>query len=75
VGEVDFVSRGEAPPPPPRLLGPGFRQAAYAQVGRFWVRRYVWNPPGLGYLRLKAVSRAPLGFRSNRVLLDGIGPE
>ncbi|HEX7244139.1 MAG TPA: glycosyltransferase family 39 protein [Solirubrobacterales bacterium] len=75
VGEVDFISRGEAPPPPARLLGPGFRQAAYEQVGRFWVRRYVWNASGLGYLRLEAVSRASLGFRSNRVLLDGIGPE
>jgi mannosyltransferase len=75
VGEVDFISRGETPPPPPRLLGPGFRETGNTQVGRFWVRRYVWNSPGLGYLRLKAVSGARLGFRSNRVLLDGIGPE
>lgn len=75
VGEVDFISMGQAAPPPPRSLGPGFRQAGYQQVGRFWVRRYVWNGPGLGYLRLEAVSRASLGFRSNRVLLDGIGPE
>jgi hypothetical protein len=74
VGEVDFVSKGGAPPPPRRLIGPGFRQAAYVQVGRFWVRRYVRVAPGLGFLRLNAVRRARLGFRSNRVLLDGIGP-
>lgn len=74
VGEIDFISEGEAPPPPRRLIGSGFRQAGYVQVGRFWVRRYARVAPGLGFLRLNAVRRARLGFRSNRVLLDGIGP-
>jgi hypothetical protein len=73
VGEVDFVSEGKAPPPR-RLLPRGFRQAGYEQVGRLWVRRYVRDAPGLAPLRLNVVRRARLGFRSNSVLLDGIGP-
>jgi len=74
VGEVDFVSEGEAPPPPRRLLGLGFRQTAFEQVGRLWVRRYERAVPGLAPLRLRALRRARLGFRSNGALLDGIGP-
>jgi mannosyltransferase len=74
VGEIDFVSAGKAPPPPPRIVGSGFRQVAYEQVGRLWVRRYAWNATGLGLLRINDVRKAQLGFRSNRVLLDGIGP-
>src|SRR4249919_382925 len=50
VGEVDFVSEGEAPPPPRRLLGLGFRQTAFEQVGRLWVRRYERAVPGLAPL-------------------------
>ena len=74
VHEVDFVSDGPAPPVPPRLLGPGFRQAGYERAGRLYVRRYVLPGPGLTRLRLRSVRTAPLGFRRNGVLLDGIGP-
>lgn len=74
VGEVDFISEGPALPPPQRLLGPGFRQADYRQVGRLHIRRYVLPGPGLAPLRLRQVRDAELGFRSNGVLLDGIGP-
>lgn len=74
VGEVDFISDGSAPPPSPKLLGPGFRQAGYEQVGRLWVRRYVRTGPGLVPLRPRVVRAAELGFRTNGVLLDGIGP-
>jgi len=74
IGEVDFVSDGPAPPPPARLLGPGFRQVGYERVGRFYVRRYEHSGSGLARLRLRALRSADLGFRSNGVLLDGIGP-
>jgi mannosyltransferase len=74
VGEVDFISDGPAPPPPPRLLGPRFRQVAYEPVDdRLYVRRYAVPGPGLEWLPLRAVRQAELGFRSNGVLLDGIG--
>jgi mannosyltransferase len=75
VGEVDFISDGPVPPPPRRLLGPGFRQAAYQRVGRLYVRRYVTPGPGLMPLRLRTIRDAELGFRTNGVLLDGIGPQ
>jgi mannosyltransferase len=76
VGEVDFVSDGPAPPPPARLLGPHFRQIGYEPVdGRLYVRRYAVPGPGLAPLRLAAVRGAQLGFRTNGVLLDGIGPQ
>jgi hypothetical protein len=74
VGEVDFISDGPAPPPPAKLLGPGFRQAGYEQVGRLYVRRYAHIGPGLEPLRLRTISDAELGFRTNGVLLDGISP-
>jgi hypothetical protein len=74
VHEVDFVSDGPAPPVPARFLGPRFRQVAYEQVGRLYVRRYVMPGPELAHLRLRQVRKADLGFRSNGVLLDGIGP-
>jgi len=75
VGEVDFVSDGPAPPPPARLLGPAFHQLSYSEVGgRLYVRRYAIRGPGLAPLRLAAVRRVKLGFRTNGVLLDGIGP-
>ncbi|HWP33408.1 MAG TPA: hypothetical protein VNL97_06635, partial [Solirubrobacterales bacterium] len=74
VGEVDFVSDGPAPPPPPRLLGPRFRQVRYERAdSRLYVRRYAVPGPGLAPLRLAAVRDAQLGFHSNGVLLDGIG--
>jgi len=74
VGEIDFISDGPAPPPPAKLIGPGFRQTGYEQVGRLYVRRYVHTGPGLEPLRLRAIRNAELGFRSNGVLLDGISP-
>jgi mannosyltransferase len=75
VGEVDFISEGPAPPPPARLLGPGFRQAGYERAGRLYVRRYAHVGPGLEPLRLRTIRDAELGFRSNGVLLDGISPK
>jgi len=75
VGEVDFVSDGPAPPPSRHLLGPGFRQAGYEPAGRLYVRRYVRTRPGLAPLRLRTVRDADLGFRTNGVLLNGIGPQ
>jgi 4-amino-4-deoxy-L-arabinose transferase-like glycosyltransferase len=74
VGEIDFISDGPAPRPSPRLLGPGFRQVGYRQVGRLYVRSYATPGPGLSRLRLGIVRDAELGFHSNGVLLDGIGP-
>jgi mannosyltransferase len=74
VHEVDFVSDGPAPPVPPRLLGSRFRQVGYEQVGRLQIRRYALPGPDLVHLPLGTVRRAQLGFRSNGVLLDGIGP-
>ena len=74
IHEADFVSDGPAPPVPPRLLGPGFRQLSYEPVGRLYVRRYAMPGPDLAPLRLGRIREADLGFRSNGVLLDGIGP-
>jgi mannosyltransferase len=74
VGEIDFVSDGPAPPPPRRLFGSGFRQAGYERLGRLYVRRYAVPGANLEPLRLRMLPRAKLGFRSNGVLLDGIGP-
>jgi 4-amino-4-deoxy-L-arabinose transferase-like glycosyltransferase len=75
VHEVDFVSDGPAPPVPARLLGPRFRQTGYEQVGRLYVRRYALPGPDLAHLRLRRVGHADLDFRSNSVLLDGIGSD
>jgi len=74
VGELDFISDGPAPPPPPRLLGPGFREAGYDRAGRLYIRRFVTPGPELAPLHLRTVRRAELGFRSNGVLLDGMSP-
>jgi 4-amino-4-deoxy-L-arabinose transferase-like glycosyltransferase len=74
VGEIDFISDGPAPPPPPGVLGPGFREAGYGRAGRLYVRRFVTPGPELVPLRLSKVRRAELGFRSNGVLLDGMSP-
>jgi mannosyltransferase len=75
VHEVDFISEGPAPAVPRRLLGPGFRQIAYQQAGRLHIRRYAVPGSGLSRLRLGVVRDADLGFHSNGVLLDGIGPK
>jgi mannosyltransferase len=74
VGEIDFISDGPVPPPPAKLIGPGFRQAGYEKAGRLYVRRYAHVGPGLEPLRLRKIRGAELGFRSNGVLLDGISP-
>lgn len=74
VGEIDFISDGPAPPPPARLFGPGFREVGYERVGRLYVRRFATPGPELRPLRLGTIRQAELGFRTNGVLLDGIGP-
>ncbi|MGN6663368.1 MAG: glycosyltransferase family 39 protein [Solirubrobacterales bacterium] len=74
VHEIDFVSQGAAPPPSRRMLGPGFRQVAYEDVGPLHIRRYRLPGPELVPLRLQAVRQAQLGWRSNGVLLDGVAP-
>ncbi len=74
VHEVDFVSNGPAPPVPAWRLGPGFHPAGDERAGRLYVRRYSLPGPGLAPLRMRFVQSAPLGFRSNGILLDGIGP-
>ena len=74
VHEVAFVSDGPAPPVPPAMLGARFRQTAYERVGRLYLRRYALPGPDLARLRLRRVRDAELHFRSNGVLLDGIGP-
>lgn len=73
VREVQFISMGPAPPPPRRLLGPGFREVAREAVGPLHVRRYRTTGPGLRRLRLRRVPRADLNWRTNATLLDGIG--
>jgi mannosyltransferase len=75
VREIDFVSDGPAPPPPRRLLGPGFHETSYQDVGRLFIRRYRVDHPGLAPLLLRQVRKAPLHWRSNGVLLDGVGPD
>jgi mannosyltransferase len=74
VHEVDFISDGPAPPVPPSMLGPRFRQVGYEKVGRLHVRRYAMPGPDLAHLSLRKVRYAPLNFRTNGILLDGIGP-
>ena len=75
VKEVDFVSDGAAPAPARRLLGPGFHQVAREDTGRLYIRRYRFQEPGLAPLRLRRLRDAKLDFRTNGVLLDGVGPE
>jgi hypothetical protein len=74
VREIAFVSIGEVPPPPRRLLGPGFRQTGAEDVGPLFVRRYRVAGPELVPLRLRALRQARTDFRNNGVLLDGVGP-
>lgn len=74
VHEIDLISDGYAPPPPRRLLGPAFVPTAFVDTGRLQIRRYAVPGPGLAPLRLNLLRRADLNFRTNGVLLDGIGP-
>jgi mannosyltransferase len=74
VGEIDFISDGPAPPPPRRIFGPGFHEVGYERVGRLYVRRFITPGPELRALHLSTIRDAQLGFRTNGVLLDGIGP-
>lgn len=73
VHEVDFVSDGEVPPPPARLLGPGFRETSRRAAGRLFVRHFELPGPGLAPLRLRELRHAGLDFRNVGVLLDGVG--
>ena len=73
VHEIDFVSDGEVPSPA-ALLGPGFRQTAIEDSGRLQIRRFEFRGPGLAPLPLRRLRDARLDFRSNGVLLDGVGP-
>jgi 4-amino-4-deoxy-L-arabinose transferase-like glycosyltransferase len=75
IKEVDFVSDGAAPAPSRRLLGPGFHLVALEDTGRLDIRRYRFQEPGLTPLRLRRLRQAKLDFRSNGVLLDGVGPD
>jgi uncharacterized membrane protein len=74
VHEIFFISNGDAPPVPRRLLGPGFRQAGYEDVGALRIRRYAMPGPDVARLRLGRVDEASLNFGSNTALLDGGGP-
>ena len=74
VHEIDFISDGPAPPAPPGRLPPGFRQVSYGPVGRLYLRRYALPGPDLGWLRLRDLRGVDTDFRSNGVLIDGVGP-
>jgi mannosyltransferase len=75
VRDIALVSDGPAPAPPQHLLGGGFREVSSEEVGRLFVRRYRLDRPGLAPLRLRHVREAPLHWRNNGVLLDGVGPD
>jgi 4-amino-4-deoxy-L-arabinose transferase-like glycosyltransferase len=74
VHEIDFVSDGREPPPPASLVGAGFRETAHEDTGRLYIRRFTAPGPDLLPLSLRRLKRAQLDFRTNGVLLDGIGP-
>ena len=74
VREVDVVSLGPAPPPPRHLLGTRMRQTAYEKVGELYIRRFRVPGPELVPLRLRTLRYAETNFRTNGVLLDGVGP-
>ena len=74
VHEVDFISDGKVPPPPARLLGPGFRETSRERAGRLYIRHFELPGPGLAPLRLRELKQSRLNFRNTGVLLDGIGP-
>lgn len=75
VREIAFVSMGETPPPPRRLLGPGFRETGNEDVGPLFIRRFRVPGPELVPLRLRELRHAQTNFRNNGVLLDGVGPD
>ena len=56
------------------MIGPGFRQVRNGPVGRLYLRRYALPGSDLAPLRLRPVRNADLNFRSNGVLIDGVGP-
>ncbi len=72
VGEVDLISNGPASPGRPLGLGPSFRRAGSETVGRFQITRY--KSPQLARVGVRRLDDAPIGFRNDRVLMDGIGP-
>lgn len=74
VREIAFVSMGRTPPPPRRLLGPGFRETGAEAVGPLFIRRYRVPGPELVPLRLRELRQAQTNFRNNGILLDGVGP-
>jgi mannosyltransferase len=74
VHEINFVSEGAVPPPSRKLLGPGFRKSGHEDAGRLFIYRYRLPRPGLAPLRLRQLRHARLDFRTNGVLLDGVGP-
>lgn len=74
VREIAFVSMGEAPPPPARLIGPRFRESGREEVGELTIRRYRVRGQELAPLWLRGLRHAQTNFRNNGVLLDGVGP-
>jgi 4-amino-4-deoxy-L-arabinose transferase-like glycosyltransferase len=74
VGEIALVSQGKVAPPSPRLLGPRFQESAHEDAGGLFIRRYSIPGPGLARLRLRQLRHARLDFRTNGILLDGVGP-
>lgn len=72
VHEIYLVSQDTAMPRRWRFA-PGFARDETFTVGDLDVTRYV--TPGLLHLPARALGNAEIGFRSNRVLLDGIGPD
>jgi mannosyltransferase len=74
VHEVDFISDGKAPPPPPQVLSPRFRERGAYAAGRLYVRRYSLPGPSLARVQLQRLREADLNFRTTGVLMDGVGP-
>ncbi len=74
VHEIDLVSQGPVPPPGRQALGPRFREVGTESVGPLFIRRYRVPGPGLAPLRMRRLRDSRLNFRTNGVLLEGIGP-
>jgi hypothetical protein len=74
VHEINFVSDGEVPPPSRAVVGRSFREVADEDTGRLVIRRYRLPGPGLAPLRIRELRGANLDWRTNGVLLDGVGP-
>ena len=72
VHEIYVVSR-QTELPKQWAFAPRFQRGETFAVGDLDVTRYATR--GLEHLPARALGRAEIGFRSNRVLLDGIGPE